>query len=44
MGLSKAQMRSRFREKDVANSGELDHCQMLQVLQELRHEQANDAK
>ena len=38
-GLSKAQMRARFRDKDGPGSGELDHAQMLEVLHELREEE-----
>jgi len=37
-GLSKAQMRQRFRDKDFGNSGSLTLGQMREVLQELRAE------
>ena len=37
-GLSKAQMKARFREKDLGNTGQLDHDQMVQVIRELRDE------
>ena len=37
-GLSKAQMRARFRDKDYGNAGVLNVEQMREVLQELREE------
>jgi len=38
VSISKAQMRARFRQKDLGNSGVLQHSQMLEILRELREE------